>query len=690
MVRHSIQLYDTAVSHRLQSTLVASVESADGPLVQLALEQPARMPGDDGGGGGPPPPPPPPRYLAARLSSSSDAAAIGGGRPDKILVWDLARGVVGCTLAAPGPATAFRGLAVRGATLYALAVHGETGKVHVVEYDLAPEGNGRPTRKVKCPGLGADEAAAARLGLAVCTSSAGSSSGGSHEENVRLAVRLGGTLRILDGATGKKLAKCKVRGGGADDDNDRNGNGSAAPVLFSSDAALVATTTASGLQIFRVQEGGRPLGTVAGRGGRPVGDAALRPIGGGRYAVLTTEPAGGCAYLSEFGASGGGGGGGGGAGGAGGKKGGSKGGNIAPLSTIQCADDAKGVVAAAFHGASPGSRVVVVAMPGTGNNSVVAAVGSRGNVEVDEVDYRDEDGNMVRGDIVVGDADGMEEDMDGGDGAAATGGGGAKQTTTTKKRALPSGELVLGPGEAGGEALGVTDRATSKRARVVGGGGGGDDDDDDADDGDEFVLPDDDATEEAAGATIADRLALLTSEMERDADEDSDDDDGGSEEDEEAVAALYGSVAGGKGGKTKRRATSESLSTLLRQALSSNDDGQLEVALHVHDKKVIEHSIATLAREDEEADDGRDDDMITKLLGKLVDRLGRKPGRAEELSVWVQTVLLLLISGKSMSRREREVAAKLAPLRSMLNERVESLPHLLRLEGRLSLLGQQL
>ena len=82
--------------------------------------------------------------------------------------------------------------------------------------------------------------------------------------------------------------------------------------------------------------------------------------------------------------------------------------------------------------------------------------------------------------------------------------------------------------------------------------------------------------------------------------------------------------------------------------------------------------------------------MITKLLGKLVDRLGRKPGRAEELSIWVQTVLLILISGKSMSRRERDVAAKLTQLRSMLNARVESLPHLLRLEGRLSLLGQQL
>ena len=401
-------------------------------------------------------------------------------------------------------------------------------------------------------------------------------------------------------------------------------------------------------------------------------DAAMRAIEDGKYAVLGMCPSGGCAYLAEVGG--------------GGKKGSGskKGGNIAPLATIRCANDKHGVIAATFHGASPGNRVVVLAMPntdGTGGGAGNAPSMAVGSVEVDEVSYRDEDGNMVQGEIAVGDADDDHEDMD--DGGA---GGGSK-----KKRALPSGELVLGPGETGGEALGVTDRA-SKRAKLTttkSGGGDDEDDNDDAndDDGadeDEFVLPDDDATEEAAGATIADRLALLTSEMDREA-ADTDDES----EDEEAVAALYG--ASGKGGKKKRKATSESLSTLLRQALSSNDDSQLEVALHVHDKKVIENSIATLAREDEEeADDDGRDDMITKLLGKLVDRLGRKPGRAEELSIWVQTVLLILISGKSMSRREREVAAKLAPLRSMLNERVESLPHLLRLEGRLSLLGQQL
>ena len=517
-LRHSVKLYDLAVTRRLKSTLVASVEAADGPLVQLALAQPAQA--ENGTA--------PCSYLAARLSPETTA------RPDKILVWDLTRGVVGCTLTAP-PSTHYRGLAIQGATLFALCVHRETGKVLVMEYDVSPEGGGQLRRKIKCPSLDVEEVNTTKLGLAVAPT------------NV-LAVRLGDALRIIDGRTGKKLAKWKVRG---DDDRtatgsnsaytlNNNGGGAATPLLFSSDAALLATPSTSGVQIFSAQEGGKPLYTLASHGGQPVADASLRAIEGGKHAVLTVEPTGGCAYLSECGgaasasASGGGKKGG---SGSSGKKGGS---SIATLATIRCAEDGNGVVAAAFHGASPGNKVVVLAMPSFHASSVAV-----GGVEVGEINYRDEDGHMVRGDIVVGDANDEDGDMDA-DGAAA-GGGGSKK----KKRALPSGGLVLGPGEAGGEALGVTDR-TSKRAKVVGAGGGDDDDagDDDNDDEDEFVLPDDDATEEAAGATIADRLALLTSEA---ADYDSDDES----EDEEAVAALYGAGAVGRGGaKKKRKATS--------------------------------------------------------------------------------------------------------------------------------------
>ena len=690
-IRHTVKLYDATVSrdnNHLKATLVASVDAADGPIAELAFDSSAAGP---------------PSFLAARLSST-----VGGGRPDKIVVWDLLRGVVSSVLSSP-PSTTYHGLSLHSGMAYALSVHEETGRVAVMVHDVSAEGGGKLVRKIKCPGLEVGEVQSIPLGLAVSGAAIGTNSmstaGGG--EGAIIAVRMGPVLRLLDSATGRRHSKGKLRGGDADSDSDSGNNGnsngggnrSSAPVAFSSDGRLVATATGAGLQIFDAAIGGRALYTIRSGSGQQhrqsIAGASLRPIGGGRYAILLLlahDGDGGAACLAECG-------------GPSEKKKGGKNQKatattaaiaIEALATLRCAPSTRAaandggessrsiVAAAAFHPAGPGDRVVVLSLGGRGGGGV--------EVEIDEVSYRDEDGAMLKGEVVVGrGTDDDDEDDEGADGNMDDHGDKGR-----RKRALPSGELVLGPGEAGGEALGASDgtAASKKRAKVAATDGGGDDDDD------EFVLlPDDDATEEAAGATIADRLALLTSEMERDGGTDSD--DGSEEEDEEAAAALYGSGGAGKGGnKNKRKATTESLATLLRQALASNDDGQLEVALHVRDRKVIENSIAALAREDEEraageeedddGDSGSGDDMITKLLGKLVDRLGRKPGRAEELSVWVRTVLLILISGKSMSRRERHVAAKLAPLRSMLNERVESLPHLLRLEGRLSLLGQQL
>jgi hypothetical protein len=248
--------------------------------------------------------------------------------------------------------------------------------------------------------------------------------------------------------------------------------------------------------------------------------------------------------------------------------------------------------------------VVVLVVP-------TAAASSAGGAAIHEVGYRDEDGNMIRSNIGVGSAE--DEDEDDGEDA---GGAGGKQTKKKKKKrkALPSGDFVLGPGEGGGEALAVTDRST-KKAKVGGGTSTGDDDggnNNNESSEDDFVLPDDDdAEEEAMGSTVADRLARLKAKMDRDDDDDDDD---------------------------------------------------------------IENSVAALAREDEIAEAEDDDEsrggMIVALLPKLITRLARKLGRAEELSVWIRTVLLALISsssgGKRMSSTERDVAARLAPLRNLL------------------------
>jgi hypothetical protein len=204
------------------------------------------------------------------------------------------------------------------------------------------------------------------------------------------------------------------------------------------------------------------------------------------------------------------------------------------------------------------------------------------------------------------------------------------------------------------------------------------DGDDSADEEDEFVLEDDDDEGEN---TIGQRLALLSSELDRD-------------DDEEDLLTFQRSTAA-SGSFVAKAATSDSLVILLRQALLANDDAQLEVALQVADKKVIENSIMALSSGEGNADGESDDgEVIVMLLTKLVTRLSRKPGRAQQLSFWIRTVLVALISSSNdgtmkMGNAEKDIASRLAPLRSLLSERVESLPALLRLEGRLGLLGKQ-
>jgi len=244
-------------------------------------------------------------------------------------------------------------------------------------------------------------------------------------------------------------------------------------------------------------------------------------------------------------------------------------------------------------------------------------------------------------------------------------------TSPSKKRKANNKSVVIGPGESGGEALTVTD--STKRTKIDHDG------DDSADEEDEFVLEDDDDDE--GENTIGQRLALLSSELDRD-------------DDEEDLLTFQRSTAA-SGSFVAKAATSDSLVILLRQALLANDDAQLEVALQVADKKVIENSIMALSsgegNSDGESDDG---EVIVMLLTKLVTRLSRKPGRAQQLSFWIRTVLVALISSSNdgtmkMGNAEKDIASRLAPLRSLLSERVESLPALLRLEGRLGLLGKQ-
>jgi len=284
------------------------------------------------------------------------------------------------------------------------------------------------------------------------------------------------------------------------------------------------------------------------------------------------------------------------------------------------------------------------------------------------------------------------------------------QDTTTSSS---SSVVVLGPGDAGGEALGASDiMAVQQQKKIKTTDTKKDDDDDDDDDG-EFRLPyDDDDDDEGEGKeSIGERLKQLSSALDDPTDSEDDDDD----DDEPKSSALTT-----KSRSSRAPATSESIATLLTQALLSNDDAQLEVALHVPDVRIINASLKALKghpykQEEEnknkhhsqqqsraEFEYHQKGEILAALLAKLVTRLARAPSRAQNLGGWLRGTLVALKehneqssgSGSGMKKgggggNEIDLASKLAPLKNLLNDRVESFPHLLRLEGRLSLLGNR-
>ncbi len=216
-----------------------------------------------------------------------------------------------------------------------------------------------------------------------------------------------------------------------------------------------------------------------------------------------------------------------------------------------------------------------------------------------------------------------------------------KDAQNTKKRNASSIQ-ILGPGQAGSE-----NKESVKKLK--------------ANDDDEMSVSDheEDQDENDKGLTIAERLQMLTDAL----DEEEEDDDEEKVDDEGVSKAI--AEAASKTQFKPQKATTESLKELLTQALQSSDDSLLELALSVHDAKIIATSIKEM-----------DEDLLVILLGKLTSRLASSPLRAEVLSVWISNCL----------KRGSFDSDHLAVLRNMLYERIESFSDLLRLEGRLSMM----
>ncbi|EQL01338.1 U3 small nucleolar RNA-associated protein 5 [Ophiocordyceps sinensis CO18] len=120
----------------------------------------------------------------------------------------------------------------------------------------------------------------------------------------------------------------------------------------------------------------------------------------------------------------------------------------------------------------------------------------------------------------------------------------------------------------------------------------------------------------------------------------------------------------------------QSLTTVLSQALRTDDTELLESCLHTTNFSTIRTTIERL-----------DSSLAGSLLSKLAGRLYRRPGRAGNLMIWVRWSLVA--HGGALASQP-QVVQSLNSLQKVLTERAKGLNSLLALKGKLDLLEGQM
>ncbi|CEP62892.1 Utp5p LALA0_S06e06238g [Lachancea lanzarotensis] len=128
--------------------------------------------------------------------------------------------------------------------------------------------------------------------------------------------------------------------------------------------------------------------------------------------------------------------------------------------------------------------------------------------------------------------------------------------------------------------------------------------------------------------------------------------------------------------KSKKRATTGTLTVVLSQALKSHDHSLLETVLNNRDEKIIKGTIGRLQPS-----------LAVLLLERLAERIARQSNRQGPLNVWVKWCLI--IHGGYLARMPN-LTSSLASLHSTLRKRAELLPRLQALESRLEFSLNQL
>jgi U3 small nucleolar RNA-associated protein 5 len=144
------------------------------------------------------------------------------------------------------------------------------------------------------------------------------------------------------------------------------------------------------------------------------------------------------------------------------------------------------------------------------------------------------------------------------------------------------------------------------------------------------------------------------------------------EEDNTGAGAL---VPGTSSKKVYQIPSGVSLSTVLSQALKTNDVDMLESCFHTSDLNIVRATIQRL-----------DSTLAGTLLQKVSERMASRPGRYGHLLVWVQWTCIAhggAIAGNT------DVLKRMTSLYKVMDQRSRSLPSLLLLKGKLDMLDAQ-
>lgn len=152
------------------------------------------------------------------------------------------------------------------------------------------------------------------------------------------------------------------------------------------------------------------------------------------------------------------------------------------------------------------------------------------------------------------------------------------------------------------------------------------------------------------------------------------------DEDEESLAEKLDKISTEQISKKKSKKidgknTTKSLAIILSQSLRNNDHSLLETVLSNRDSQVIQNTISKL-----------DSSLAIVLLDRLSEKIQRQASRFNQLNSWLKWILI--IHGAVLASLPK-LNTKFSNLHSVLIKKSDTLPRLLELQGRLTLLYHQ-